>query len=304
MFFLENWFEPRTRARVCEGFFETIKLKMEHVAAALSPLAPCLCGWMTCCDSRVRWDAQGDDTAQNAESQNAVALTIDDVPRKNTKITDVLELMLLLRQRRAHATFFVFFDQLNPKSSDPVEFHLLVNTFVSEVKSGGHEVGLHFPGRWVHQMSLPELLWRTVQSLEIAQRRFNLPIRYVRMPGGFSTPAQVTLLESYGLKVVNGTAYPGDADVCQCLSATVLGRCAARLANSDGRIAILHDDKRLIAKLASFLAQLRAQGKHAVTLSEVFGTPPRRTSTTHALLAADGPLETQRNAAPPLYVPF
>lgn len=272
---------------------------MEHVAAALSPLAPCLCGWMTCCDSRVRWNAQGD---EDAEIPNAIALTIDDVPREKTKITDVLQLMLLLRQRRARATFFVFFDQMNPKSSDPVEFCLLVNTFVSEVKSGGHEVGLHFPGRWGHQMSLTELRWRTEQSLQIAQRRFNLPIRYVRMPGGFSTPAQVTLLESYGLTVVNGTAYPGDADVCQCLSATVLGRCAARLADGDGRIAILHDDKRLVAKLASFLAQLRAQGKHAMTLSDVFG-PPRMTPT-QALRATDGPLETQMVAAPPLYVPF
>ena len=265
---------------------------MDHVAAALSPLAPCLCGWMTCCDSRVLWSATDDDTPDDA-----VALTIDDVPHRGTKIADVLQLMLLLRQRRARATFFVFFDQLNPMSSDPVELHLLVNTFVSEVKSGGHEVGLHFPGRWGQQMSLAELRWRTEQALQIAKRRFNLPIRHVRMPGGFSTPAQVTLLESYGLKVVNGTAYPGDADVCQCLSAMVLGRCAARLADGDGRIAILHDDKRIIAKLVSFLAQLSAQGKRAVTLSEVFG-PPRMTQT-QAARAADGPLETQT-----LFLPF
>jgi peptidoglycan/xylan/chitin deacetylase (PgdA/CDA1 family) len=258
---------------------------MEHVCAALSPLAPCLCGWMTCCDSRVLWHGDDDDTPDDA-----IALTIDDVPRNGTKIADVLQMMLLLRQRRARATFFVFFDQLNPMSSDSVEFNLLVNTFVSEVKSGGHEVGLHFPGRWGQQMSLTELRWRTEQSLQIAHRRFNLPIRYVRMPGGFSTPAQVTLLESYGLKVVNGTAYPGDADVCQCLSAMVIGRCAARLADGDGRIAILHDDKRLIAKLASFLAQLQLQGKRAVTLSDLFG-PPRMTPT-QAVRATDKPMET------------
>ena len=117
------------------------------------------------------------------------------------------------------------------------------------------------------------------------------------MPGGFSTPAQVTLLESYGLKVVNGTAYPGDADVCQCLSAMVIGRCAARLADGDGRIAILHDDKRLIAKLASFLAQLQLQGKRAVTLSDLFG-PPRMTPT-QAVRATDKPMETRA-----LFLPF
>ena len=264
---------------------------MEHCAAAFAPLAPCLCGWMACCDSRVVWRADDADD----DLPNTVALTIDDVPRKGTKIADVLQLMLLLRQRRARVTFFVFFDRFNPSSSDPIEDHLLVNTFVSEVKSGGHEVGLHFPGRWGCQMSLSELEWRTQQSLQVAKRRFNLPVRYVRMPGGFSTPAQVSLLERYGLTVVNGTAYPGDADVCRCLSAMALGRCAARLANSDGRIAILHDDRRLIAKLASFLAHLQAQGKHSVTLSELFGPP--RITVLSALRGTDTVLS-------PLYVPF
>jgi peptidoglycan/xylan/chitin deacetylase (PgdA/CDA1 family) len=263
---------------------------MEHCAAALAPLAPCLCGWMTCCDSRVVWHADAKD-----ELPNAVALTIDDVPRKGTKVADVLQLMLMLRQRRVRVTFFVLFERFNPSSSDPIEDHLLVNTFVSEVKSGGHEVGLHFSGRWGCQMSLSELQWRTEQSLQVAKRRFNLPVRYVRMPGGFSTPAQVSLLQRYGLAVVNGTAYPGDADVCQCLSAIALGRCAARLANSDGRIAILHDDKRLIAKLASFLATLQAQGRHSATLSDLFG---------HSRITAVTLSGTTNAALSPLYVPF
>ena len=268
---------------------------MEHCVAALEPLAPCLCGWMACCDSRVVWRADAD-----SDTSDAIALTIDDVPRKDMKVSHVLELMHLLRQRRARVTFFVFFDRLNPKPDDPMEDHLLVNTFVSEVKSNGHEIGLHFPGRWGNQMSTLELKWRTEQSLQIARRRFNLPIRYVRMPGGFSTPAQVTLLESYGLTVVNGTAYPGDADVCGCLSAIALGRFAARLANGDGRIAILHDDKRLIAKLASFLAQLQAQNKHSVTLSELLG--PTRVRVDAVMESASGGGNT--GALSPIYIPF
>ena len=255
---------------------------MEHVAAAFAPLAPCLCGWMTCCDSRVLWYAQGDD---DADIPNAVALTIDDVPRVGMKASNVRELMSLLAQHRARATFFVFFDRLNPPSNDH-NYNLMVNTFVSEVKAGGHEVGLHFPGRWGQKMSLTELRWHTEQSLQIARQRFGLRVRHVRMPGGFSTPAQVTLLESYGLTVVNGTAYPGDADVCGCLSAMALGRCAARLADADGRIVILHDDKRLIAKLASFLRHLEAQGRRAMTLADVLGPP--RMSLKRALRVADG----------------
>lgn len=271
---------------------------MEHVAAALSPLAPCLCGWMTCCDSRVLWHAHGDDG--DADIPNAVALTIDDVPRIGMKASNVRELMALLVQYRARATFFVFFDRLNPSAND-YNYNLMVNTFVREVKAGGHEVALHFPGRWGQQMSLEELRWRTEQSLQIARQRFGLRVRYVRMPGGFSTPAQVTLLKSYGLAVVNGTAYPGDADVCSCLSAMALGRCAARLADGDGRIAIVHDDKRLIAKLASFLRHLKAQGRRAMTLADVLGPP--RMSLKRALRAADDPRGVD-TAMAPLFVPL
>jgi len=203
---------------------------------------------------------------------------------------------------RNNFSFFVFFDRFNPSSTDSVEDHLLVNTFISEVKSGGHEVGLHFPGRWGCQMSLSELEWRTEQSLQVAKRRFNLPVRHVRMPGGFSTPAQVSLLERFGLTAVNGTAYPGDADVCQCLSAMALGRCAARLADGDGRIAILHDDKRLIAKLASFLAQLQSQGRRSVTLLELFGPP--RVSMQAVMRPLQGSAGMMASALSPLYVPF
>ena len=129
------------------------------------------------------------------------------------------------------------------------------------------------------------------------QTRVILSWTSVRMPGGFSTPAQVEYLNSQTLTVVNGTAYPGDADVCKCLGAKVLGRCAARLANNgDGRIVILHDDKRLLAKLESCLDQLELQQKHAVTLSELFGT--MRVSTEHVMRMS------RDTALAPLFVPL
>ena len=248
---------------------------------------------MVCCDSRVRWTADG------SEVPDGVALTIDDVPRKGTKPAHVQQLMHILRQRNARATFFVFFDRLNYEAND-IAHMKMVEAFVNGVKAGNHEVGLHFAGRWGNQMSLAELKWKTVQSLAVA-RRFGLPVRYVRMPGGFSTPAQVEyLMNEKGLTVVNGTAYPGDADVCGCLAAKVLGRCAARLANDDGRIAILHDDKRLLAKLASFLEQLGRQNKRAVTLSELFGPP--RVVAEHVLPA--GGSKSRDAALAPLFVPL
>lgn len=264
---------------------------MEHCAAAFEPLVPCLCGWMVCCDSRVQWVADG------TLVPDGVALTIDDVPRKGTQVAHVLELMRMLHQRNARATFFVFFDRLN-YAPDDTNTKRMVEAFVHGVKEGNHEVGLHFPGRWGNQMSLVDLKGQTMRSLAIA-KRFGLPVRYVRMPGGFSTPAQVEYLNSQNLTVVNGTAYPGDADVCGCLAAKVLGRCAARLANNgEGRIVILHDDKRLIAKLAAFFEQLYRQQKRAVTLSELFG--PLRIPAERVLRSSGG----GDTALAPLFVPL
>ena len=121
-------------------------------------------------------------------------------------------------------------------------------------------------------MSLAHLQCRTEQSLHIAAHR-TATVQF-RMPGGLSTPAQVTLLNRMDSPWVNGTAYPGDADVCQCLSAVALGRCAARLADGDGRIAILHDDKRLVAAKELLCAAPKAgEGKSTVTLSELLVSP-------------------------------
>ena len=263
---------------------------MEHLAALLSPCVPCLCGWMTCYDSRVVWVA---DDAESDDSPRAVALTIDDVPRKGTTMQDVRNIMGLLKEFNARATFFVFFDQLNVSDADPRA--PIVREFIKAVKAGGHELGVHFEGRWGNQMSLTELDFRIKSSLELARKRFAMDVNYLRMPGGFSNLAQVTLIKSHGLTVVNGTAYPGDADVCQCLSAFALGRCTARMANSDGRIAILHDDRRLLAKVYSFLEQMHVQRRRAITLRELLG---------HKHGFSRMPLVMDNTTVPTMFIPF
>ena len=102
-------------------------------------------------------------------------------------------------------------------------------------------------------MDVEEVSKGACEAMHLVQRGYNMRIRHARMPGGFSTPAQVTALERLGLKVVNGTGYPFDVDLCACLSALALGRCAARLVERGGRIAILHDTDRLLASVEAFL---------------------------------------------------
>ena len=236
-----------------------------EVATRVEPCAPCVFGWMTCCcDQRVVWRASEPNIWPHHEQ---VALTIDDVPRKGTTRDDVLKIMQLLFDHRAKATFFVIFEQLAEVPHD------VRRVFMDHVRCHGHEIGLHFAGRWGFAMPVDELHAAAVEAQSVVQRCYGLRLRYARMPGGFSTPAQVTALEALGLTVANGTAYPFDADLCQCLPARFLGRCAARLSERGGRIAILHDSPRLVSKggeLAAFLdAARRGHGLTVVTLEEL-----------------------------------
>lgn len=232
---------------------------MEGVGACVEPAVPCLFGWMTCCwDSRVVW--------RSGEATRLVALTIDDVPRAGTTVRDVYQLMDLLKRANAHATFFVIFKQFHEASPE------VQRVFMQKINEGGHEVGLHFKGRWGHTMDVEEVSKGACEAMHLVQRGYNMRIRHARMPGGFSTPAQVTALERLGLKVVNGTGYPFDVDLCACLSALALGRCAARLVEGGGRIAILHDTDRLQASVEAFLdARREYEGvtNTVVTLDEL-----------------------------------
>ena len=221
---------------------------------------------MTCCfDRRVVWRAS---EPRMWPHRDQVALTIDDVPRKGTTREDVLAIMQLLFQYRAKATFFVIFEQLAEVPPD------VRRVFMDHVRCYGHEIGVHFAGRWGFAMPVDELHAAAEGAQSMVQRCYGLRMRYARMPGGFSTPAQVTALETLGLTVANGTGYSFDADLCQCLSAAVLGRCAARLSERGGRIAILHDSPKLVSngggELAAFLDAARHRhGLTVVTLEEL-----------------------------------
>ena len=230
--------------------------------ACLEPAAPCLFGWMTCCwDGRVVWRAS---EAQRWPHRGQVALTIDDVPRAGTTAADVQALMALLASHNASATFFVMFEQFVAAPEN------VRRVFMDHVRAHGHEVGLHFEGRWGHAMHVDELRQRAVEAQHLVEHRYGLKLRYARMPGGFSRPEQVTVLEQLGLTVVNGTGYPFDVDLCACLSARALGRCAARLTAQGGRIAILHDADKLYGEVEAFLRAARNQNGHAVvTLEEL-----------------------------------
>lgn len=228
----------------------------ESVGRCLEPCAPCLCSWMTGCDGRVVW--------RSGRRVAAVALTIDDVPRENLTMHELFALLQLLKTHNARATFFVIWSAARRWSGD---LQQMVKLLTEE--EFGHEIGVHFDGRWGCTVSDAAICQEACEAMHALQRLTNCTPKYARMPGGFSRRSTVTALENLGLTVVNGTAYPFDVDLCKGLPPDQLGRCAANLAVGGGRIAILHDRDDLMPKVAAFLDQAKTNRRRVVRLDEL-----------------------------------
>ena len=164
-------------------------------------------------------------------------------------IAELADLLLLLETHgKAKATFFLIWSETKYFSGSTIQL-------VEMLRDSGHEIGIHFDGRWGCLMPDDEICKQTAEAMHALQRHCRVVPRYVRMPGGFSRRTTVTKLESFGLRVVNGTAYPFDVDLCKWQSAEALGRAAANMGRRGGRIAILHDRKNLYDKVCAFLEQ-------------------------------------------------
>ena len=168
--------------------------------------------------------------------------------------------MTLLKQHNATATFFfVWRGARSRAAADPC-------AIIQLLCRHGHEVGVHFSGRWGCCMSDSELCSQVIEAVLNLERITGVRPRYVRMPGGFSRRSSVDRLRSLRLTVVNGTAYPFDVDLCASLDAATLGRAAADLGARGGRIAILHDRENLIPKVKAFLEQADCRRLQVVRL--------------------------------------
>lgn len=238
-------------------------------------MVPCVGSVMTCFDSRVVWRAK---RGRRHWQQTNVALTIDDVPLwlspgggDQKTLSDLLQ-----RLGGVGCTFFVMVDDSPPRAMAGVNAVSTVNMIAEKVRdtNARFEVGIHRKGRWGWFVNDGDFIAETQRLISHVHLQCELARpKYARLPGGFSRPQTVDALDKPGLKlkVVNGTAYPFDADLCECLPPSTLGWCGARMAVRDGQIAILHYDQHIGRKVASFLEEIRKQGKHdVVPLHELF----------------------------------
>lgn len=192
----------------------------------LEQCARCL---LTCCSPDVRWTLHG--RGKVTGPVITVSLTIDDYPNANTKVADVNGLMHMLAARRVQATFFVF--EVNENFAD----------IVKTLLTWGHEVGVHYQGRWGFCKSASEYVDQA-RSLTVRIREataFPFVPHHVRPPGGCICPGSAEALKTRaGLSTVVGTAYSFDADLCAGTGPKLQAHTAALL-TYDGAIAIFHD---------------------------------------------------------------
>lgn len=233
---------------------------------ALPCLGSCL---LTRCAPGVVWYVPPERgyTRRRTGAQKLVALTIDDMPRKNFKPSELVDLLRLLKRYNAKATFFLVHERLC-KIDQYVQCRI-----VRMIKDGGHEIGVHFPGRGTLFPDVPQLVKEARAARLYYQKNFGMAVRFVRPAGGLATPELVRKWDDESsLTTLIGTAYPFDADLLACLSPRALGRCAADLAAEGGRIAILHDlgdAFRLHREVEHFLQRAKAHSLKVVSATEM-----------------------------------
>ena len=224
---------------------------------SLEPCVPCCCGWLVQCDPRVHWRVSG---------TRKTVLTIDDFPSSEMDRRDFEDLLDVLRSGNGglgvHATFFVIWSRV--KENKDLYFPQL-----ERLLRDGHELGVHYAGRWGWSRDVDSYIEECGEFQHYCLTNKYPSLRFVRPPGGFATQSFVAAhFDSESLITVIGTAYPFDADLCECMPSSWIGRCAASLSVGGGRIVILHVGKTLVEKLRSFLSH--AKGRDVDSLTNAF----------------------------------
>ena len=210
-----------------------------------------------------------------------VALTLDDGPDITTSINNsaTTQMLDLLAQHQAHATFFLISNKLN---------HPVGTALAQRIVDEGHELGNHFTED-EHSIQFGDQAFsdRLLQA-EQTLSAFATP-RWFRPAGGWCSATNAQTLQTYNYETVLGTVWPYDTHIHSVSVA------AWQIINTvqPGAIVILHDGgkdeamsdrgQRTVAILRTVLPALNAEGYQIVSLSE---------------LATYGPLITNARALP------
>ncbi|KAH8893730.1 carbohydrate esterase family 4 protein [Thozetella sp. PMI_491] len=199
--------------------------------------------------------------------QKLVALTIDDAPSEHTR-----EILSVLREHNAHATFFVIGGQVSGREE-----------ILRDIVRGGHELGNHAmhdePARSLTDDELEAQIHKVQRMIEAAYEaedktapRAGSGKLYFRPGSGFFSDRMRQLVAKLGFRLVLGSIYPHDAQI----SYWWLNARHVLSMLKPGGIIINHDRRSWTPPMLSkVLPKMKKKGYQAVTLTELLAAAAR-----------------------------
>ncbi|KAI9171361.1 Chitooligosaccharide deacetylase [Paramyrothecium foliicola] len=189
-------------------------------------------------------------------TEKVMALSFDDAPSAHTE-----EIMDILKENDAHATFFVIGSQVQGREDK-----------LRKLVRQGHELGNHAMHDEPSTSLRPDELERQVNEVKSklvaayeAEGKI-LPNNYFRPGSGFFNWHMRDLLGNRGFRIVLGSVYPHDAQISW--PATNAKHILSMV--HPGAIIICHDRRSWTAPmLRTVLPELKRQGYKLVTITEL-----------------------------------
>jgi peptidoglycan/xylan/chitin deacetylase (PgdA/CDA1 family) len=189
-------------------------------------------------------------------TKKIVALTIDDAPSTHT-----LQIMEVLKENDAHATFFVIGSQVQGREDR-----------LRELIRNGNELGNHAmhdePSRSLSDEALEAEIYEVRKKLmdAYAEEGIEPPSNYFRPGSGFFSDRMRRLLDRLGYRLVLGSIYPHDPQI----SYWWINANHILSMLRPGAIIICHDRREwTIPMLKKVIPEIKKRGYDIVTVTEL-----------------------------------
>ncbi|WYZ42905.1 hypothetical protein EsH8_VI_000604 [Colletotrichum jinshuiense] len=193
---------------------------------------------------------------QVSTDQKIIGLTIDDAPSQHTT-----EIVQILKENDAHATFFLIGSQMNGREDD-----------MGAIIQAGSELGNHAmhdeASRSLPDGQLEQEIFEVSRKIKTLYEYEDVPMvaNYFRPGSGFFNDKMRRLVDKMGFRMVLGSVYPHDAQISSWRLNTNHILSMAR----PGAIIICHDRRSwTIPMLRKVLPELKRRGYRILNLTEL-----------------------------------
>lgn len=193
---------------------------------------------------------------QVSTDKKIIGLTIDDAPSQHTS-----EILRILNENDARATFFLIGSQMNGREED-----------LDDIIKSGSELGNHAmhdeASRSLPDGQLESEIFEVNRKIKVAYEYQNKPMvaNYFRPGSGFFNDKMRRLVDKMGYRMVLGSVYPHDAQISSWRMNANHILSMAR----PGAIIICHDRRSwTIPMLRRVLPELKRRGYSIMSLTEL-----------------------------------